>query len=144
MLGRIDLGDAQAEAHGGIRRRAAPLGEDAPRAREAHDVVHGEEVGRVVQGGDQRQLVVDGGGDRVRNRLPEAPARALPGVVRERLLRIGETLASFFGIIVAQIVEGEGEPVEKAQRLGHRLGRLAEQAHDFMSRLQMTLRVSLE
>ena len=55
---RIDLGDPEAEADRGIGRRAAALAENAARAGEAHDVVHGEEVGRVVERGDQRELVL--------------------------------------------------------------------------------------
>ena len=43
----------------GIRRGAATLAEDAERAREAHDVVHGEEVRLVVQLLDQLELVLD-------------------------------------------------------------------------------------
>ena len=54
---RIDLGDPEAIADRGIGRRAAALAQNAARAREAHDVVHGEEIGRVVERGDQRELV---------------------------------------------------------------------------------------
>ena len=57
VLGRIDRGDAEHVAHGGVRRRAAALAEDAARLGEAHDGVHGEEVGRVAQLLDQVQLV---------------------------------------------------------------------------------------
>ena len=45
----IDLGDAETEADGGIGRRAAALAQDALAAREAHDVVDGEEIGRVLR-----------------------------------------------------------------------------------------------
>src|SRR5664280_2112364 len=45
----IDLGDAEAETHRGIRRRAAALAENVLAAREAHDVVDGEEVGRISE-----------------------------------------------------------------------------------------------
>ena len=55
----IDLGDAEAKADGGIGGRAAALAEDALRARVAHDVVDGEEVGRVGELRDQRQFVLD-------------------------------------------------------------------------------------
>ena len=44
----FDLGDPEAIADHRIRRRAAPLAQDALGAREADDVVDGEEVGRVV------------------------------------------------------------------------------------------------
>ena len=50
---RIHLGDPEAIADGGIGGRAAALAEDFLRAREAHDVVHGEEVRRVIERGDQ-------------------------------------------------------------------------------------------
>ena len=53
-LGRIDGGDAEAEADGGIGRRAAPLAENALRAGEAHDVVHRQEIARVAELRDQR------------------------------------------------------------------------------------------
>ena len=58
MRAGIDLGDAQAVAHRGVGGRAAPLAEDALAARELHDVVDGEEVGLVLQLGDERQLVL--------------------------------------------------------------------------------------
>ena len=56
-LGRIDGGDAEAEADHRIGGRAAALAENALLPRPAHDVVHGEEVVGVVQLLDQRQLV---------------------------------------------------------------------------------------
>src|SRR5207248_3577712 len=49
----IDLGDAEAEAHRRIRRRAAALAQDVARAREADDVIDREEIRRVVQRGDE-------------------------------------------------------------------------------------------
>ncbi len=45
---RIDLGHAQHKAHRRIGRRATPLAEDVLAAGEAHDVMHGKEVGGVV------------------------------------------------------------------------------------------------
>ena len=58
-LGGVDRGDAEAVADGGIGRRAAPLAEDAARARKGDDVVDGEEIGRVVELRDQRELLLD-------------------------------------------------------------------------------------
>jgi hypothetical protein len=52
-LGRIDGGNAEHVAHGGIRRRSPALAEDILAARIANDVVHGEEVMRVVELGDE-------------------------------------------------------------------------------------------
>src|SRR5262249_60562358 len=56
-LRRIDLGDAKAIAHDAVRRRAAALAEDALSTREGDHVVDGEEVARVVELGDERELL---------------------------------------------------------------------------------------
>ena len=57
--GGIDGGDAEAIAHRAVGGRAAPLAEDGALLREAHHVVDGEEVARVVELGDERQLLGD-------------------------------------------------------------------------------------
>ena len=84
---RIDLGDPEAIADRGIGRRAAALAEDALRAREAHDVVHGEEVRRVIERGDQLEFIRQRFSRALRNALGIARFRALPGESLERLLR---------------------------------------------------------
>ena len=56
-LGRIDIGDGEAIADGGVRRRAAPLAEDVERSGVMHDVVHGEEIARVIELVDQHELL---------------------------------------------------------------------------------------
>ena len=84
---RIDLGDAEAEADRRIGRRAAALAEDAARAGEAHDVVHGEKIGRVVERGDQRELMRERLARPLRNALGIARPGALPGEGFERRLR---------------------------------------------------------
>jgi len=56
---RVDLGDAQAVAHGRVGGRAAALAEDAAVAGEFHDVVDGQEVGFVAHLGDQLELFFD-------------------------------------------------------------------------------------
>ena len=88
----IDLGDAEAEAHRGIGRRAAALAEDFLRARVAHDVVDGEEIGRVLQLRDQRQFVLDRGAHFAGQAVRIALRGAFVGEVRQRLLRIGEAV----------------------------------------------------
>ena len=75
---RIDFGDAERIAHRGVRRRTAALAEDVRAAREAHDVVHGEEVRLVVEFGDQREFVLDEG-------LRPCPARPRESAARGRL-----------------------------------------------------------
>jgi hypothetical protein len=56
---RIDLRDAQAVAHGGVRSRATALAQDAVVACEVDQVGHREKVGLVAQFLDQCELVLD-------------------------------------------------------------------------------------
>ncbi len=53
---RVDGGDAQGEAHGGIGGAPTPLAEDPARAGEPHHVPDGEEVARVPELFDQGEL----------------------------------------------------------------------------------------
>src|SRR5487761_279129 len=57
---RIHRSDAEAKAHRAVGRRAATLAEDFLflTARKSNDIVHGEEVARIVELSDQRELVV--------------------------------------------------------------------------------------
>ena len=139
----IDLGDPEAEADRGIRRRAAALAENPARAGEAHDVVHGEKIGRIVERGDEGELVLE----RLARPLGHASGIAHPGAFEgeglERGLRRGEPFAQLFRITVRQLIEAEGEAVEEAHRLLDRLGRLDEEPRHLASGLQMTLGVGL-
>ena len=140
---RIDLGDPKAIADGGIGGRAAALAEDSLRAREAHDVVHGEEVRRVIERGDELEFV--------RQRLPRAHWNAA-GIARfragfresfERLLRRRMAFAQFFRIAMLEFVEAEGEAVEEADRLGDRIRRIGEQPRHFVRGFEMALGIGL-
>ena len=51
------LGDAQQIAHHRIRGRPPPLTQDPARAGELHDVMHGQEIGRIVHLADQAQFL---------------------------------------------------------------------------------------
>ncbi len=73
---RIHLGHAQRKAHGGVGGRAAALAENAFAAREAHDVVHGEEERFVPLQFDQRQLRIDQFPHLVAGAIRPAPAHA--------------------------------------------------------------------
>ena len=64
-LGRIDRGDAEHVADGGVRRRAPALAQDVLAARIMDDVVHGEKIMRVFELGDQREFFAQGGAQRV-------------------------------------------------------------------------------
>src|SRR5262249_25870389 len=54
---RIDFGDAKTEAERRIGRRTAALTENALAFREADDVVHRQEIRRVIELRDQAELV---------------------------------------------------------------------------------------
>ena len=140
---RIDLGDPETEADGGIGRRAAALAEDAARAREAHDVVHGEKIRRVAERGDQLKFVRE----RFARPLRHALGIARPGArFREGFERgLGRriALAQLFGITMRQFVEAERKAVEKANRLRDRLRRLGEEPRHFIRGLEMPLGVGL-
>src|SRR5436190_6157187 len=56
---RIDRGDAEAVADGGVGGRSASLTEDPFTPREAHDVPDDQEVSREPELRDERQLVSD-------------------------------------------------------------------------------------
>ena len=139
----IDLGDAETKAYRRIGRRSAPLTENAARAREAHDVVHGEEIGRVVELANQGEFMRERRAHVVGNAVGIARARA---DLRERLkrgLRVRIALAQFLRIAVRKLVEAEGEPVEEARGLFNGCGRLGEEARHFARVLQMPLGVGL-
>ncbi len=85
VLRRVHRGDAQAEAHGGVGRRAAALAEDALAAGEFDDVEQGQEVAGVVHLGDEPELLVERRRDGGRNLTGIAPAGPLPG----DLLQVG-------------------------------------------------------
>ena len=54
---RVHRGNADAITHGRVGGTAAPLTQNALGARKAHQVVHGEEIGRVIQILDKRQFM---------------------------------------------------------------------------------------
>jgi hypothetical protein len=137
-LGGIDRGDAEHEAHHRVRRRAAALAEDVLAACEAHDVVDGEEIGRVVELADQRQLVRQPLDD-VGRRLAPALARLFPGQRLERLLRGHAVWHRLGRVLVAQLVEREAAAFDDLERIGDRVGALVEQPRHLGRRLQVAL-----
>ena len=70
--------------------------------------------------------------------------RALPCERFQRLLLAGEALAQFVGIIVAEIIEAEGEALGEAQALRDGLRRLLENARHFARGFQMPLGVDMQ
>ena len=90
---RVDGGDAEAVADGAVRGGAAALAEDALALREGDDVVHGEEILRVFELLDERELVVQERLDLFRNLRSVAPAargaRSAPRDIAAASCRVG-------------------------------------------------------
>ena len=142
----IDGGDAEAVADGGVGGRAAALAEDAAAlARIAHDVVDGEEIGRVVELGDQRELLAERVahlvGDAVRDNARPRPPRSrssrccLRGLARRHRL---------VGIFVFQLVEREGASARAISTLRRRASWPANSRAISAGGFEMALGIGLE
>ncbi len=115
---RVHLGDAEAEAHGGVGGGTAALAEDAAPPREIHDVVDREEIRLVAEFLDQCEFVLDecagGRGRALRPAPPLALPRELPEPARGRFT-IGHDLP---WILVAQFVQREAAAPGDVDRRG--------------------------
>ena len=123
-LSGIDLGDAERVAHRRIGRRAAPLAEDFAAAGEGDDVVDGQEVGFVVQFGDQREFVFNLLPDLVGHASRVAHLQAafdLAGKVGARCLAGRD---DFLRVFVAQLVERKMALRGDVQGFGEQFGRI--------------------
>ena len=139
---RVDLGDAEAVADRRVGRRAAPLAQDALRARVADDVMDRQEVRLVAQVGDQRELVLDDGLHFLRHALRVARLRLRVGHApqpRGRRLAGGHDLLR---ILVAQFVERERAALGDRLRLHQQFGGI--DAGEPVQRPQVALRIRSE
>ena len=137
----IDLGDAQAKADRRIGRRAAALAQDALAASKADDVVDGEEVARIVEVGDEFELVPQCGAHLVRHAARVAKGCALPGQQPELGLRGAAAGNGLVRVLVAQLVEAETAGVGDVERVGQGLWMVAKQARHLRARFEMALGV---
>ncbi len=140
----IDLGDAETETDRRIGCRAAPLAQDAARAGIAHNVVDGEEIGRVLEFSHEGKLVVEGGTHFRWHAMRIAPPRAVLRVGNERILGRGEAFMGLVGIFVVEFIQRKPAASEKAQRLRDGFRRVAEQPRHFARRLEVALRIGFE
>ena len=139
---RIHLGNAERVAHRGIRRRAAPLAQDALRASKTHHVVHGKEKGFVAQLGDQPQLVLDQRPHLRRHSAGEALDETFRRELRQPAGRGLALRHQLLGILVAQLVEGERAALCDCQGFRQQLRRVElRQAH---ARAQVPLGVRVQ
>ncbi len=127
-LDRVDRRDAQAIADHRVRRRAAALAENAFALREPHDVVHRQEIGRVVQLADQRQLLRERLAHLARHAFGIALRGALPGQLLQMLLRCQPIRHRLARIFVAQLVEREAAGIGQLRGILQRLRPAPEQA----------------
>ena len=143
-LFRVHLGDAQAEAHHRIGRRAPALAEDLKLLPGMpDDVVHGEEIRSVALLRDQGEFRHELGLDLFRNSVLEPRLRPCPGQAFQRLLRgFGADLLG--RIIVFELIEAEVDAGGEPLGLGDRLRVLAEQPQHFRRRLEVPLGIGLE
>ncbi|CAM3924664.1 hypothetical protein ACMA110817_31460 [Achromobacter marplatensis] len=121
---RVHRGNAQAIADGGVGGRPAALAQDAFVARIQDDVVDGQEIGFVVQVGDQAEFLFDLFGHQVRDTGGKAAGRA-----RQRFLAQvgGRRVAArhdFVGVFVVQFVQRKCATAGHRQRLRQCLGRV--------------------
>ena len=143
-LGRIDRGDPEHEADGRVRGRAPALAEDLLPFREADDVVDGEEVARVVEPRDQRQLLLQDGLDLRQPGPGQAQGGRLPDQVLQMTLRRLAGRDRLVGILVAQVGQIEADGIGDLQRpLKRRLEPL-EETLDLGQGLRMTLGIGRE
>ena len=135
-LRRIDRGDVQAIAHRGIGRRTAALAENAAADGVAHDVMHRQEIPRVVELRDDAQFLFDGIAHVRRNTVGIAHRRALPGQVGKMLVRCQAARNWFVGIFIGEFPEREAAVLDDVLRAQHRLGIFAEQTLHLLRRFQ--------
>ena len=141
---RVHRGDAKAVADGAVRRRAAALAEDflfLP-AGEGDDVVDGEEVARIVEPGDERELfhkpVFDIGRNAFRiSVLRITLLRSRPGEIFEMLLGGLAFRHRFVGIFVFEFAEREAAGFGDGEGTGDGVGKILEQPRHLRWGLEM-------
>ena len=142
--GGIDAGDAEAVAHGAVGGRAAALAEDLLLAGVAHDVVDGEEIARVVEPGDEGQLLLQQRAHLLRHAIGVACGGAFPGQRLEVGLRGLARRHRLLGVFVAQLLQIEMEAAGDLERARDGLRILRKEPRHLGGRLQVPLGIGLE
>ena len=114
------------------------------RTGEAHDVVDGEEIGRVIKRLDKPQFMRDGFFDMRRNAIWIAKFCAFPREKFQSRLRRRKAFAQLLGVVAAQFIEAEAGAFEKAQRLPDRLRRVGEKARHLGAALDVPLGIGFK
>ena len=139
-----DIGDAEAIADDRIRRRTAALAQDRlfSRAREADDVMDGEEERRIAEFADHLQFVIERAPHLRCGPVREAACHAGLGQRDQPLLR--RAVMGFMRIIVLHLVEREMAACEEGLRLRQRIRIQREQARHFLRRFQVAFGIERE
>ena len=137
VLRRIDRRDAQHEAHRAVGGAAAALAQDAPALRERHNVVDGEEIGRIAGLGDDAEFVSQQRHQPGRHPIWPTLTRLLQGQRFQPALGAVTGRHRFVGIFIPQLIETEIDPGQQAGRRLQRLGVLTEQAGHVRSAFQV-------
>ncbi len=142
----VHRGDPQAITNDGIRGRPAALAQDriGLAARPGHDVVHGEEILRVLHQPDQLKFLADGLHDRGGRAPGPPPARAFDGEIAQMPLGRLARRHRLVGVFVFQIVQREAAGLDHFY--GPRQGGLMalEQPGHFVGGLEEALGVGLQ
>ena len=139
----IDGGDRQRVADGAVGGRAASLGQDPLSEAEIDDVADDQEVAGEVELLDQVELFLDLRLGLGRER-PEAGAGAVPGEVAQIGGRRLARRQRVFGEAVAEVGQGEVEPLGELTAGGQGLGEIGEQAGHLGRALEVALAVGGE
>ena len=143
-LGRIDIGDREAIAHGGIRGGTPALTENAGAPRVMHDVVDGEKIGRVIERGNEREFLLERVADLLGNAVWKTPSRAFPGQFFQMGLRCLALRNRLVRIFVSQLVEGEAARFRDLDGARQRVLIALEEARHLGRRFQMPLGIGFE
>ncbi len=141
----VERRHAEAEAHGRVRRGAAPLAEDSAGAREGDEVVDRQEIGFVMQRLDRLELVLEEEAHLLGHALGialEGPRRRQRAQVRDR----GRARrVDLVGVLVAEQVEREAPRARRDRdAAGERLPVPLEEPRHLGRGLQVPLAVRVE
>ncbi len=141
VLDRIDRGDAEHEADHRIRRRSAPLAQNALAARIAHDRIHRQEIGRIAHMRDQAEFVLEQAGVGRWGRAVEALGERGARHRRQRLLRGALADHDLVGIaiLVLQFAQAEGAAFDDRGGGGERARVQLEAARHFGRAFEMAV-----
>ncbi len=138
---RVHRGDAETEAHRGVRRRAAPLAEHAGAAREAHDVPDDQEIAGEAELADDRELVRELPVVRRRARASPAFVRALLHEPREIFIGAHRRREGELRQRGLELCHAPRAALGDRERGAHAFGTLLPAARDLRRRLEIPLAV---